>query len=111
MEPNADLVRVLLIDDDQDDYILTRELLTEVPGGRFHLEWTPAYADGVAAVGSGKHDVYLVDYRLGAKTGIDLLRETRGRARPVILFTGQGHSRTDVEALDAGADDYLEKPG
>jgi signal transduction histidine kinase len=57
--------------------------------------------------------VYLVDYRLGARTGIELLRETRARGRsgPVILFTGQGRSRTDVEALDAGADDYLEKTG
>ena len=57
--------------------------------------------------------VPLVDYRLGAKTGIELLRETRTRSRsgPVILFTGRGHSRTDMEALDAGADDYIEKAG
>jgi signal transduction histidine kinase len=106
-------VRVLLIDDDQDDFFLTREMLSEVPGGRFRLDWVPEYAAGVEAVCSGGHDVFLVDYRLGAKTGIDLLRETRdrGRSGPVILFTGQGHSRTDMEALDAGADDYLEKAG
>jgi signal transduction histidine kinase len=113
MEQKSELVRVLLIDDDQDDYILTRELLGDVPGGSFQLDWTPDYAVGLEAVCSGGHDVFLVDYRLGAKTGIDLLRETRARPRsgPVILFTGQGHSRTDLEALDAGADDYLEKAG
>ena len=113
MESKTALVRVLLIDDDQDDFVITRELLSEIPGGRFHLDWTPDYAAGLEAVCAGGHDVFLVDYQLGAKTGIELLRETRARGRsgPVILFTGQGHSRTDMEALDAGADDYLEKAG
>ena len=111
MEPLP--VRVLLIDDDQDDYFITRELLSEIPGGRFHLDWTPDYETGREAACAGGHDVVLVDYRLGAKTGIELLRETRARggASPIILFTGQGHSQTDMEALDAGADDYLEKSG
>jgi signal transduction histidine kinase len=108
-----DLIRVLLIDDDQDEFVLTRDLLSDVPSGRFHLEWTPDYAAGVEAVAEGRYDAFLVDYRLGARTGIELLRETRARGRsgPVILFTGQGRSRTDMEALDAGADDYLEKAG
>lgn len=111
-EPPAEgeLVRVLLIDDDQDEYFLTQDVVKDIPG-RFKLEWTPEYTTGVEAICNGKHDVFLVDYRLGAKTGIDLLREakTRGCTGPVILLTGQGQSRTDLEALDAGADDYLEK--
>ncbi len=115
MEPQSAPVRVLLIDDDRDDYVLTREFLSEISGARFDLDWIPEYTAGVEAVCAGRHDVFLVDYRLGAKTGIDLLRETRDRAGcrsgPVILFTGQGRSRTDMEALDAGADDYLEKSG
>ena len=49
------------VDDDQDDYFLTRELLSEVPGGRFHLDWTPEYAAGREAVCAGKHDAFLVD--------------------------------------------------
>jgi signal transduction histidine kinase len=113
VEQQPEPVRVLLIDDDQDDYVLTRDLLGDVPGGRFELDWTPHYAEGVEAVCADRYDVFLVDYRLGAMTGIDLLRETRARARsgPVIMFTGQGHSRIDLEALDAGADDYIEKAG
>ncbi|QJW99674.1 hybrid sensor histidine kinase/response regulator [Frigoriglobus tundricola] len=113
MDVQLESVRVLLIDDDEDDFLLTRELVSDIPGGRFRLDWTPTYAAGVEAVCAGGHDVFLVDYQLGARTGIELLRETRerGRSGPVILFTGQGHSRTDMEALDAGADDYLEKAG
>jgi signal transduction histidine kinase len=106
-------IRVLLIDDDEDDYILTRELLDEVPLGRFTLDWCSSYDDGLTALCSGTHHVYLLDYRLGAKSGIDLLREahTRDCAGPIILLTGRGQSKTDIEALDAGADDYLEKAG
>ena len=50
MESQPELVRVLLIDDDRDDYFLTRELVSDIPGGRFHLDWTPEYDAGVQAV-------------------------------------------------------------
>lgn len=107
------LVRVLLIDDDEDDYFLTADRLADVPGRPYRLEWTTKYDEGLEAICAGARDVYLLDYRLGERTGIDLLREAkaRGCSGPVILLTGQGQSRTDLEALDAGADDYLEKSG
>lgn len=106
-------LRVLLIDDDRDDYFLTRELVNDISGWRITLDWAATYEAGLAAICNGTHDVYLLDYRLGARTGIELLREAQGRgcAGPVIFLTGQGHSRTDQEALDAGADDYMEKAG
>ena len=106
-------VRVLLIDDDQDDFFLTRDLLADVPRGRYTIDWVPSYEAGLLALCDGTHDVYLLDYRLGAQTGIELLEEahSRGCSGPVILLTGQGQSRTDLDALDAGADDYLEKAG
>ncbi|MBA4065399.1 MAG: hybrid sensor histidine kinase/response regulator [Isosphaera sp.] len=107
-------VRVLLIDDDRDDYFLTQDLIADAPRGRYTLDWAPTYAEGLDALCGGTHDAYLLDYRLGARTGIELLREAAGRgyAGPVIVLTGQGQSKTDLEALDAGAYDYLEKgPG
>ncbi|MCE9561808.1 MAG: response regulator [Planctomycetes bacterium] len=106
-------VSVLLIDDDKDDYLLTKELVSDIPGGRFTLDWASTYDAGVNAICGGTHDIYLLDYRLGAKTGIELLNEihAHGCSGPVILLTGQGQSQTDLEALDAGADDYLEKTG
>ena len=58
-----------------------------------------------------QHDVCLVDYRLGAETGIDLLRAAleRGCQAPIILLTGQGEHEIDLEAMKAGAADYLVK--
>jgi signal transduction histidine kinase len=106
-------ISVLLIDDDRDDFILTRELLAEIPGDRFTLDWIGDYDAGLDAICSGSHDVYLLDYRLGPRTGIELLREahSRGCIGAIILLTGQGQNRTDLDALAAGADDYLEKSG
>ncbi len=104
-------LRVLLIDDDEDDRLLTAERLAEIPGNPYQLDWISRYEEGLEAICQGTHDVYLLDFRLGARTGIELLREAHGHgcSGPIILLTGQGQSRTDVEALDAGADDYLEK--
>lgn len=112
-EPPAEeaRLRVLLIDDDEDDRVLTAERLSEIPGNPYQLDWISRYEEGLEAICQGTHDVYLLDFRLGARTGIELLREAHGHgcSGPIILLTGQGQSRTDVEALDAGADDYLEK--
>lgn len=106
-------VRVLLIDDDRDDYLLTRELFAELPGGLFRLDHVSTYEDGLAAVCQGRYDVYLLDYRLGARTGVELLHEVRGCGAfaPIIVLTGKGQYAIDQEAMRAGAADYLEKAG
>ena len=112
-EPPAEdaRLRILLIDDDEDDRLLTAERLSEIPGNPYRLDWASRYEEGLEAICQGTHDVYLLDFRLSGRTGIELLREAHGHgcSGPIILLTGQGQSRTDVEALDAGADDYLEK--
>jgi len=109
--PGDPPVRVLLVDDDRDDYLLTRDLFAEIPGGRYTLDWVDHYSAGLAAMCRAEHDLYLVDYRLGSRTGLELLAEARGRgcAGPVILFSGQSMWEIDLAAMEAGAADYLEK--
>ncbi len=106
-----DVIKVLLIDDDEDDYLLTRELLSEVGIGRYALDWASSYEEGLKVAGLGKHDVCLVDYRLGERTGVQLIREARQPriSTPMILLTGQGNREIDLEAMEAGATDYLVK--
>jgi signal transduction histidine kinase len=106
-------VRVLLIDDDEEDFLLTRARLANLPGGEYHLDWVSDYAGGLEAVSRGDHDVYLLDYRLGPRSGLELLQELqrRGVTAPIILLTGQGEYATDRAAMLAGAADYLEKAG
>ena len=104
-------IRVLLVDDDPDDIVLTREIFADIPGGRLVLEGVTSYEAGRDALTRDTHDVYLVDYRLEARTGLDLLRETRqqGSRVPVILLTGKGEREIALEALRLGASDYIEK--
>jgi signal transduction histidine kinase len=104
-------VRVLLVDDDEDDFILTRDLLAEVEAVAYSLQWAASFDAALEALARGCHDVYLVDYRLGGHDGLELIREAIGRGcrAPLILLTGQGDRAVDVKAMRAGAADYLSK--
>jgi signal transduction histidine kinase len=107
----AAALRVLIADDDEDDYVLTRDLLTRIARPRVQLDWTPTYEGALAAIEQNHHDVYLFDYHLGHADGLQLLREAvaRGCKAPIILLTGNDNWETDVEAMKAGAADYLVK--
>lgn len=111
MSDAAKKTRVLLIDDDRDDYHLTREMFREMSADLYHLDWESDFDKALIAVEEGGHDAYLVDYRLGAKTGLDLLTAARelGCESPIILLTGHSQYEIDQAAAEAGAADYLEK--
>lgn len=111
MEREHDKVIVLLVEDDEDDYLITQDLLSEIDPGGYELEWAADYEAGREAMARDAHDVCLLDYRLGARTGLELLREARARdyRAPIILLTGQEDREVDLEAMQAGAADYLVK--
>lgn len=108
---NAQTIRVLLVEDDQDDYVLFADMLREVPRRQHVVDWAPTYDAALRAIAGGNYDVCLVDYRLGAHTGLEILREVckLGENLPVILLTGQGDDDVDEEAMRSGAADYLTK--
>jgi signal transduction histidine kinase len=102
-------VRVLLVEDDEDDYLLTRDLLWEIGKERFALDWAETFEDAVALIARQQYDVYLVDYHLGAYNGLQLLSEAERKGTPIILLTGVEDWDIDVRAAKAGAADYLVK--
>ena len=104
-------LRVLVVGDDEDDYVITRELLSQIAGRRFDLDRAASYEAALETMGRRRHDVYLLDYRLGERDGLQLLKEAiaGGCKAPIVLLTGQGDRRVDVEAMKAGATDYLVK--
>jgi signal transduction histidine kinase/HPt (histidine-containing phosphotransfer) domain-containing protein len=104
-------VRVLLVDDDEDEYVIVGDLLRAACADKFELNWAPAYEQGLAAILASDCDVCLVDYRLGERNGLDLLAEVAvNPSHPqVILLTGEGDRGVDVTAAKAGAADYLVK--
>ncbi len=97
------------MDDDEDDYVLIRELLSEMEG--LALEWVDGHEEALKALSQGSYDVCLVDYRLGPSNGLQLMRDAarRGHKAPMILLTGSGDREIDLEAMRAGASDYLIK--
>lgn len=104
-------ISVLLVEDDPEDHLLTADLLAEIGEGVYELQWVDTYEKGVEVLLSGAPDLCLLDYRLGSKTGLELLREVNacGCAIPIVLLTGQSDRSLDVEAMKAGAADYLVK--
>jgi diguanylate cyclase (GGDEF)-like protein/PAS domain S-box-containing protein len=112
--PTATIIRVLLIDDDEDEFLITRDLLRECEsrfGRGFSLDWRSNYKEGLLEIERGQHDVYLIDYRLGARSGLELLENAvlNGCDKPLILMTGQGDPAVDTAAMRAGAVDYIVK--
>ena len=104
-------MRVLVVDDDEDDYLITRQLLFGYRRQKFDLDWVATYHAGLESIASDQHDVYLLDYRLGERDGLELMREAlaNGTRSPMILMTGLADHDIDVEAMKAGAMDYLVK--
>jgi PAS domain S-box-containing protein len=104
-------IKVLLVDDDEDDYILTRDWFGEFQVIGCELEWVDSYTKAKEAIIQHEYDAYLVDYHLGEHDGLELLRAAvaNGCNSPIILLTGRGDRQIDLEAMKAGAADYLEK--
>jgi diguanylate cyclase (GGDEF)-like protein/PAS domain S-box-containing protein len=100
--------RVLLVDDDDTFHLILKELLSPA---RYALDRVATYNGGLEAMAAGSHDVYLVDYRLPGRSGLDLVREAaaRGCAAPMLVLTGVGDREVDLLAMEAGASDYLDK--
>jgi PAS domain S-box-containing protein len=104
-------IRVLLIEDEEADYVLTRRLLSGVRDQQYDLKWANSWKAGIEAIRNCAHDVCLLDYRIGGGDGLELLKESRDiRCKaPVILLTGIGDYRLDIEAMELGAADFLVK--
>ncbi len=103
--------RILLVDDDEDDNVLVADLLSDAFGVDVRPDWAETFDAGLTAMMAGGHDVCLVDFRLGCRDGLDLVREAarNGFRAPIIFLTGQDCRRTEEEAKAAGVADYLSK--
>ncbi|UBV44659.1 diguanylate cyclase (plasmid) [Deinococcus taeanensis] len=104
-------LRILIVDDDEDDFLLTRDLLRDVQGWTCRVTWADGIETAAEEIASGQFDVYLVDYRLGAHSGLDVLQLLKAslRSAPAILLTGVDNREVDVAAMKLGAADYLVK--
>ena len=106
---DSSLIKVLLVEDDEDDFIITRDLFSEMRGRRFTLDWEKTFELGLRAMTINQHDVCLVDYRLGARNGVDLLRAAwKQPARRFERGYGWMFSRHIKQANEGCDFDFLE---
>lgn len=111
MALNEKLIKVLIIDDDEDDFFITSDYMKGIEEYKLKIDWCYKFNEAIQLLQKRTYDIYFVDYRLGAKTGLDFLREavTIGAEEPIVLLTGKGNKTVDVEAMQMGATDYLIK--
>src|SRR5689334_7373388 len=104
-------IRILIIDDDEDDFFITSEYMRQIQEYNLSIDWCYKFNDAVELLKNHKYNIYFVDYRLGAKTGLDFLKEAVriGSEEPIVLLTGKGNKEVDIEAMQMGATDYLVK--
>lgn len=104
-------LNVLLVDDDEDDYLITRDLFEDIEYFDVNLEWMDDAEAALDVIGEHRHDIYLLDYHLGVTNGLEVLNAALsfgGRA-PFIMLTGQGGRTVDLKAMEMGAYDFLVK--
>lgn len=104
-------IRVLLVDDDEDDYLIIKNVFMRIVDSPFELTWCSSYEEAKEYIASHSHDVYLLDYRLGKHTGLELLEfaQAHKRSEPFILLTGVGDKKIENRSMKLAAADYLVK--
>jgi diguanylate cyclase (GGDEF)-like protein/PAS domain S-box-containing protein len=106
-----EFINLLLVEDDEDDYILTSDVISDIAGVEITITWVKTLEAALGTLSTEEFDVCLSDYQLGKQTGVELIEAVvaAGIAVPIIMLTGQMDRDTDLAAMAAGAADYLVK--
>jgi PAS domain S-box-containing protein len=104
-------IKLLLIEDDEDDAELLRIALKKATGVRFQLETARTLKDGLARIAQGGLDVILLDLALPGTSGMETFEAVQAQAHdlPIIILSGLDDQTLARKAVHAGAQDYLVK--
>lgn len=101
-------INIILIEDEQQ---IRRFVMLAAEGEGFQIYSAETGRQGLIEIGTRKPDVVILDLGLPDMDGLDVIRETRSWSTvPIIVLSARTQEAEKVEALDAGADDYLTKP-
>lgn len=104
-------IRILLVEDDEEDALILRETLGEVGNAILDLEVAHNLQAGMESLARGAIDVVLLDLNLPDSYGLDTLDRFHAQApvTPIVVLTGLNDETLGVEAVQKGAQDYLVK--
>ncbi len=101
-------LQVLLIEDEAQ---MRRFLRSSLPAHGYVVVEAPTGRDALVQAGTRNPDIILLDLGLPDMDGVDLAKQLREFTKaPIIVLSARGQERDKVDALDAGADDYVTKP-
>lgn len=108
MTPGTALTRVLLVEDEEP---IRHFLVTTLEAEGYEVFAAATAQEGETLAANRRIDVFLIDLGLPDRDGVELIRQLRSwTQRPIIVLSARSQERHKVDALDAGADDYLSKP-
>jgi len=104
-------MRILIVEDDEDDFLIIQACIRDIPEKKFQIDWCYDYNEALDRIRQGLYDIYFLDYLLGERTGLDLLKAAiaMGCEEPLVLLTGVGNREVDIQAMTVGAVDFLVK--
>lgn len=104
-------LRVLIIDDDEDDYVIMSHHLSKIKTQDYEVFWCNDFDEAEKEILKDEHDIYLIDHFLGKGEGIEVIENVRSRdlLKPLILLTGSGSIQVDEKAMEKGASDFIVK--
>jgi two-component system NtrC family sensor kinase len=107
----TNVIRVLQVDDDHTILDVSKQILLDM--GKFEIDSVTSVDDAIKKLSIERYDVVISDYKMSGKNGLDFLREIKEQQNDIsfILFTGKGREEVAVEALNLGADSYINKNG
>ena len=108
-QPEHDLpAKVLIVDDEPQ---ITRVLRTALSTQGYSLRIAANGVEGMEAVHEWRPDLVITDLAMPEMDGVELCRSIRAISEvPILVLSVRNQDRTKIEALDAGADDYVTKP-
>ncbi|MBN2733264.1 MAG: response regulator [Methanomicrobiaceae archaeon] len=111
MKISENRISLLYVDDEPLLLDLTKEYLES--GGDVIVDTSLSAKEGLELIRKKDYDAVISDYQMPDKDGLEFLKILRreGNNIPFIIFTGRGREEVAIEALNAGADYYLQKGG
>ena len=105
------IVRLLVVEDDEEDFEVVEALLSRAPETRFEVVWSTSVEAGLRRLAAESFDACLVDHGLPGRSGLDFvdIAIRRGFERPIILLSDDADATLEYRAIQAGVADYLDK--
>lgn len=107
----SEAIKILVIDDSEDDRLVYRRTLEKHPGATYMLFEADNGDDGIKRIAETGTDFVLLDYSLPGRNGVEVLKRIRSQHPfiPVVMLTGQGNESVAVAAMREGAQNYMVK--